>query len=1156
MTGNSRYVRSLLAAAGMLAVACGAPAALAQTAALPSEAATESASSLLKSAGTAAANGQLVRAKNILVSLNDPTRSASLSDSERRRADQMLLNVSQRIKLLAPVAVSLQTAEEGLRTGDLLVAQHHCQAVIDAPKATNEQVGQAKTLLEQVTTAQAKLAPQAQQKLDAAIAAFDAGDIVLAKQELSDLQRSGVALTDSQSKLLMAYQAQVLDASRSNTARVDAGLMQPGVVKRREPGQPMPTSEPAPAPTPAPLTPAAPAPAAPVPAASTPEAPAAEPMPAAPVPAAQPEVVPSQQPAPLMPADPIAQAQMTELQAQLAEANAAFEGARYSEAIGRYTRILSEYSSQLTADQRALCDLRIRESRLRQGASAPDVLAGTLEARTVARQQASAEFRNYMTQAQQALDTGAADAARSHLASARLRVRSANNLFAQSELEAMDKELADMNANIEKAAIEIENQVRAEQARAQQIEADEAARDAANSRARRIAEAIGRVRALQAERNYTEALQVTDEILFMDPTNPTGLLLRDALSDLEIFSRYSDVQRRKGYEHAKLKLDSHEASIPVAEVLAYPEDWPKISGRRGEPVAFADSEDNRRTLAVLESKRIPVKFADQPLDSVLTFVKSVAGVDMDVDWAALDAVGVTKETPVTLELTRVNAKGVLDKVLERASQDPSNGAAWTIKDGAIFVASQEVVDRERVLAIYDIQDLLVVVPNFEDAPEFNLQTVLQGAQGGGQSPFDEGNEEEPDLPTRQERIDELVDIITTNVDPEGWEDASGNRGRLEQFQGNLVITQTPENHREIRGLLSKLRDQRSLQINVEARFLLVSQQFFEQIGFDLDVYWNGDNNQVRAARAAQPNAQIQPSDFFDFTRGGLQRRVGAPGADLDGDGTVDPPIQSPVALPSPLSVIGTPQNSLGLAETLTEGDFATAVLGEAPALGIGGQFLDDIQVDFLVKATQADRRSVSLTAPRLTFTNSQRAWVAVATQVAFVEDLQPVVSESAVGFDPTLQVVSEGVVLDVDGVISADRRYVFMTVRTAVSRIEGFNNVPVTAIAGGQLVDSSDTQSFLQTPTVTVTEIKTSVTVPDQGTLLLGGQRLITENEVETGVPVLSKIPILNRFFSNRTESKEEQTLLILMKPTVLIQSEEEEKNFPGLEETLKFNGR
>jgi len=42
-------------------------------------------------------------------------------------------------------------------------------------------------------------------------------------------------------------------------------------------------------------------------------------------------------------------------------------------------------------------------------------------------------------------------------------------------------------------------------------------------------------------------------------------------------------------------------------------------------------------------------------------------------------------------------------------------------------------------------------------------------------------------------------------------------------------------------------------------------------------------------------------------------------------------------------------------------------------------------------------------------------------------------------------------------------------------------------------------------------------------------------------------MPIINRFFTNRIQSKEEQTLLILMKPTVLIQSEQEARNFPAL---------
>ncbi|MBL9000080.1 MAG: hypothetical protein JNK25_02950, partial [Phycisphaerae bacterium] len=59
------------------------------------------------------------------------------------------------------------------------------------------------------------------------------------------------------------------------------------------------------------------------------------------------------------------------------------------------------------------------------------------------------------------------------------------------------------------------------------------------------------------------------------------------------------------------------------------------------------------------------------------------------------------------------------------------------------------------------------------------------------------------------------------------------------------------------------------------------------------------------------------------------------------------------------------------------------------------------------------------------------------------------------------------------------------------------------------------------------------------------------ELEVETGVPVLSKIPFINRFFTNRAQVKEERTLLILVKPTIIIQNEEEENAYPGLLDRL-----
>ncbi len=70
------------------------------------------------------------------------------------------------------------------------------------------------------------------------------------------------------------------------------------------------------------------------------------------------------------------------------------------------------------------------------------------------------------------------------------------------------------------------------------------------------------------------------------------------------------------------------------------------------------------------------------------------------------------------------------------------------------------------------------------------------------------------------------------------------------------------------------------------------------------------------------------------------------------------------------------------------------------------------------------------------------------------------------------------------------------------------------------------------------------VSVPDGGTLLIGGQKLVGESEIEVGVPILSKIPGLNRLFTNRSYAKDEHTLLILVRPKIIIQHEEEFKAF------------
>ncbi|MDP6891445.1 MAG: hypothetical protein QF471_08955, partial [Phycisphaerales bacterium] len=76
--------------------------------------------------------------------------------------------------------------------------------------------------------------------------------------------------------------------------------------------------------------------------------------------------------------------------------------------------------------------------------------------------------------------------------------------------------------------------------------------------------------------------------------------------------------------------------------------------------------------------------------------------------------------------------------------------------------------------------------------------------------------------------------------------------------------------------------------------------------------------------------------------------------------------------------------------------------------------------------------------------------------------------------------------------------------------------------------------------------------VPDKGTALLGGYRLTEEYETEAGVPMLSKIPYINRFFANRITATSENTLLILLRPEIILQHESEDRLFPGLNESLR----
>ncbi len=231
----------------------------------------------------------------------------------------------------------------------------------------------------------------------------------------------------------------------------------------------------------------------------------------------------------------------------------------------------------------------------------------------------------------------------------------------------------------------------------------------------------------------------------------------------------------------------------------------------------------------------------------------------------------------------------------------------------------------------------------------------------------------------------------------------------------------------------------------------------------------------------------------------------------------------------------------------TQGSAALAVPTNAqPGAGatFGIAFLSDLEVYLFLTAAQGDTRTNILQAPKVTTFNGAPATIVNTEQINFVSSLSPIVGPGSVAFLPQVQSFPNGVVLTVTPVVSADRRYVRMTLSPNFTAIEGFTTIQVPAAVGGSGLGggSAAINGTIQLPQFTITTVTTTVTVPDGGTVLLGGVKRLNEQRSEFGVPVLSKVPWIDRLFRNVGIGRITSSLMLMVTPRIIILEEEEER--------------
>ena len=330
------------------------------------------------------------------------------------------------------------------------------------------------------------------------------------------------------------------------------------------------------------------------------------------------------------------------------------------------------------------------------------------------------------------------------------------------------------------------------------------------------------------------------------------------------------------------------------------------------------------------------------------------------------------------------------------------------------------------------------------------------------------------------------------------------------FDGEqLIVTQTPRNLERMRVILRNYNEVK--QVEIEAKFLEVSQSDLEELGFDWTLK-DDDRDTV-----------------FQFGPRGLAEGFG-PSAETSGAITID--IQDGPDVPD------VPFAPPVLSQTI---DLASDVGLETLKKGFS---LGDYDVDFAIRALSRKTGSDLMSAPKVTVLSGKRATITVAQELLYPESYGDIEAEVSAGVDggggsggagiaitagTPQDFVSRnvGVEMSVTPNVQNDDT-ISLILEPRVTEFEGFVEYggPSVAIQGGTTVTVPS--GFYQ-PIFSTREITTEVTVFDGATVVMGG---LTRDEVKTvkdKVPVLGDIPGLGRLFRSEGETRLKRNLLIFV---------------------------
>lgn len=217
-------------------------------------------------------------------------------------------------------------------------------------------------------------------------------------------------------------------------------------------------------------------------------------------------------------------------------------------------------------------------------------------------------------------------------------------------------------------------------------------------------------------------------------------------------------------------------------------------------------------------------------------------------------------------------------------------------------------------------------------------------------------------------------------------------------------------------------------------------------------------------------------------------------------------------------------DGFGFEQNLLGTNLATAPFTSLTFSDLGGSY----NVNATVKLLNQFGNAKVLSTPKLMVLNNQTALLKVVdNRVYFTVNVESDTNDLGIvtrTFETEIHTVPVGLVMSVTPFVSPDNM-ITLNVRPTISRILQFVQDPNPELA------ASDIESLI--PEISVREIESMLEVKNGDVAVIGGLMQDNREDSTDGVPVLSKLPVVNNLFSYKDNKVSKSELVIFLKPIV-----------------------